>query len=239
MHNCVMTDLAAPAHPTEAASPISAELAAALDHLVFAGPDLAAAVAHVAALTGVTAAQGGRHAIGTANALIAFTVGGARGSHYLEIIGPDPEGERSAAQIAAFGIDSISGPTLSTYCVHPVRGSIADAAANARIAGLTLGEVSAQSRTKPDGSVLAWSFTAPPSAVSPIVPFVIDWGTTAHPGLSDLPTLELVALSGVHPSPGVLQAQLALLGVELSIVKGDEPALIATVRGPLGEAELR
>lgn len=235
----VMTELAADAPTSEASTPLSAELAAVLDHLVFAGPDLEAAVAHVAALTGVTAAQGGRHAIGTANALIAFTVGGARGPHYLEIIGPDPEGDRTASDIAAFGINTLHAPALSTYCVHPVQGSIADAAANARIAGLSLGDISAQSRTKPDGTVLAWSFTAPPSRLSPIVPFVIDWGTTAHPGLSELPTLELVALRGVHPSAGVLQAQLALLSVELDLTTGDDPALIATVRGPLGEAELR
>lgn len=239
MHNCVMTELAADARPSEATIPLSAELAAALDHLVFAGPDLAGAVARVAELTGVVAAPGGRHAIGTANALIAFTVAGARGSHYLEIIGPDPEGGRPASEIPAFGINTLQAPTLSTYCVHPVQGSIADAAANARIAGLALGDISAQSRTKPDGTVLAWSFTAPPATLSPVVPFVIDWGTTAHPGLSELPTLELVALRGVHPSAGVLRAQLALLGVELDITKGDKPELIATVRGPLGEAELR
>lgn len=235
----VMTEPAADVRPSEAITPLSAELAAVLDHLVFAGPDLGAAVAHVAALTGVTAAQGGRHAIGTANALIAFTVAGARGPHYLEIIGPDPEGDRTAADITAFGINTLQSPALSTYSIHPVKGSIADAAANARVAGLSLGDISAQSRTKPDGTVLAWSFTAPPTQLSPIVPFVIDWGTTAHPGLSELPTLELVALRGVHPSAGVLQAQLALLGIELDITKGDEPALIATVRGPLGEAELR
>lgn len=234
-----MTDLAAAVRTAEPAQSLSVELAAALDHLVFAGPDLTAAIDHVARLTGVTAAQGGRHAIGTANALIAFTVGGARGSHYLEIIGPDPEGDRTASDITAFGINTLQAPALSTYCVHPVRGSIADAAANARIAGLSLGDISAQSRTKPDGTVLAWSFTAPPSELSPIVPFVIDWGTTAHPGLSELPTLELLSVRGVHPSAGVLQAQLALLGVELDVVRGDKPALIATVRGPLGEAELR
>ncbi|MET1018679.1 MAG: VOC family protein [Microterricola sp.] len=234
-----MTDATADTRPAPLDAPLAEALAAAIDHLVFAGPDLAAAVAHIADVTGVTAAPGGRHAIGTANALIAFTVAGARGPHYLEIIGPDPEGERAASEIEIFGINTLQAPTLSSYAVHLGSTGIEDAAARGRAAGLALGDVAAQSRTKPDGSVLAWSFTAPPSHVSPIVPFLIDWGTTAHPGLSELPTLELVALRVEHPDPAGLQEQLAELGVPLDIVRGDSPALIATVRGTLGEVELR
>ncbi|WP_104477388.1 VOC family protein [Microterricola pindariensis] len=234
-------DAAAP-RPEAVAAPLPAALAAVLDHLVLAGPDLGAAVAHVARLTGVTAAPGGRHALGTANALIAFTVAGARGTHYLEIIGPDPEGEQPASAIATFGIDTLQAPTLSSYAVHADAAApedIAELAARGTEAGLPLGVVAAQSRTKPDGSVLAWSYTAPPSRVSPVVPFLIDWGSTAHPGLSELPTLELVALRGEHPTPERLRAQLDALGVPLDLVPGAVPALVATVRGPLGEAELR
>src|SRR5699024_8908953 len=69
-----------------------APIPAQLDHVILAGPDLPEAISAVEQLTGVRAAPGGKHPTGTANALIAFTVGGRRVPHYLELIGPDPEG---------------------------------------------------------------------------------------------------------------------------------------------------
>lgn len=56
---------------------------AELDHVIYAGPDLPEAIDAVERLTGVRAAPGGTHPTGTANALIAFTVGGRRVPHYL------------------------------------------------------------------------------------------------------------------------------------------------------------
>jgi len=56
-----------------------------LDHLVFAAPDLAAAVAQFTELTGVAPVPGGRHpGGGTANYLVGF--GGAYRDGYLEIV---------------------------------------------------------------------------------------------------------------------------------------------------------
>jgi hypothetical protein len=35
------------------------------------------------------------------------------------------------------------------------------------------------------------------------VPFLIDWGTTPQPGLSDIPTIELVSLVRTEPDPAL------------------------------------
>jgi len=73
---------------------------AILDHVVLAGPDLAATIDEVERRTGVRAPLGGRHPGGTANALIAFTRGGRRVKQYLELIGPDAEGGWTAPRSA-------------------------------------------------------------------------------------------------------------------------------------------
>ena len=61
-----------------------------LDHVVIAGPDLAALVDWFAERTGVVAAPGGAHPTGTANALVALTVDGRRAPQSIELSGPHP-----------------------------------------------------------------------------------------------------------------------------------------------------
>lgn len=205
-----------------------------IDHVVYAGPDLGALVAEFAERTGVTPVAGGVHPTGTANYLVAFTVAGARGPHYLELIGPNPEFDGPTP--TTFGIDQLTSPVVATWAIHPA--DIAETVAAARAGGFDAGEIAPLSRLTPSGDLLEWSLTKPVDAATPLVPFLIDWGTTAHPGQSDLPTIELVSIEGEHPDVEGVRATLDLYGVEIDLVEAATPALRLVLRGPKGDIEL-
>jgi hypothetical protein len=204
---------------------------APLDHLVFGGPDLLAAVAFVAGLTGVTAIPGGRHlGEGTANYLIGLGPGS-----YLEIVGPDPVAGPPGAP-RWFGLDLITGPRLLTWAVRSE--DIDGAVASAKAAGYEPGPVRAMSRRTDDGADLSWRLTRDTvAATGGVVPFFIDWGSTAHPSSRQLPQLELVSLGAGHPSPEQVRPAIAAMGAELQVHRG--PAgLQAQLSGPLGRITL-
>ncbi|MFT3887569.1 MAG: VOC family protein [Arachnia sp.] len=204
-----------------------------LDHVVIAAPNLHGLVTWFAERTGITAAPGGAHPTGTANALVALTVDGARGPHYIELIGPDPA-RAGEAPPSTFGIDGLSAPSVQAYAVHP--DDIEATVAAARERGFDPGDVSDLSRRKPDGELLEWRLTKGERLAG--VPFLIDWGTTLQPGLSDIPAIELVSLVRVEPDPEPLRARLAALGLGdgvAEVVEGDEPGYQLVLRRADGE----
>lgn len=208
-----------------------------LDHIVYAGPSLEAAIDAVEAATGVRARPGGRHPTGTANALIAFTVDGARAPHYLEIIGPDAERGVKQADVATFGISSLREPVVAAYGVRAA--DIDGRVRAARAAGVDLGDVFDLSRTTADGELLEWRLTpADRSGLGAIVPFLIDWGSTPHPSQGDLPALELVSFSLEHPAPRAARTWLDAVGVATPVAEGPAPALVVEVAGPHGVVRL-
>ncbi|MGO1286070.1 MAG: VOC family protein [Brachybacterium sp.] len=193
-----------------------------LDHIVIAGPDLAELVDWFRELTGVTAAPGGTHPTGTANALVALTVDGAKRPHYLELIGPDPEREGDELP-KTFSINRLKKPTLITYAVHPE--GIDQVVERARAEGFDPGDVEELSRRAPDGTELTWRLTQAQAPRNYGVPFLIDWGTTDQPGLGDLPSIELVSFDRVEVNPGPQQKSNDALGL------GDGIAEIREGRG--------
>lgn len=204
-----------------------------IDHLVFATPDLAAGVKHVERLLGVKAIPGGQHpGGGTRNALI-----GLGNDTYLEIIGPDPD-QPKPARPRRFGIDELREPRLVTWAA---KGTDLDAIVQrAKGLGIELGQVQSGSRRRPDGVLLSWRLTVSPVLTAEgIVPFFIDWGQTAHPA-STLPKgCAIVAFRAEHPDARRVQAALSAVGLNLRVDKGSAPALIATIRTPRGDVELR
>lgn len=189
-----------------------------LDHVVIAGPDLAGVVDWFGERTGVVAAPGGAHPTGTANALVALTVDGQRGPQYIELIGPDPA--RTQPELpTTFGIDALTEPQIRTYAVHP--SDIDATVAAARAAGYDPGDVSDLSRRTPAGDLLEWRLTRGENRRAD-VPFLIDWGQTAHPGLGDIPAIELVSFTRLEPDPAPLRGVLAALGLGDGVARVEE-----------------
>ncbi|MDQ1138565.1 hypothetical protein QE410_003364 [Microbacterium sp. SORGH_AS 1204] len=204
-----------------------------LDHVVIAGPDLAGLIDWFAERTGVVAAPGGAHPTGTANALVALTVDGERGPQYVELIGPDPARARPELP-TTFGIDTLAEPRVQAYAVHPTDIDATVAAARAR--GYDPGDVSDLSRRTPDGILLEWRLTRGEHHRID-VPFLIDWGHTPQPGLSDIPTIELVSFVRTEPDPAPLTGILNTLGLGdgvAEVVAGEQSAFRLTLRTPAG-----
>lgn len=209
------------------------EFLSEVDHLVFVTPDLAAGITQVERLLGVSAVPGGQHpGWGTRNALI-----GLGDNTYLEIIGPDPD-QPKPGRPRRFGIDELKAPRLATWAA---KGTDLEAIVeNAKSRGLDLGQVQAGSRRRPDGVLLSWRLTVSPALTADgIVPFFIDWGKTPHPAAALPKGCVLIALRAEHPDAGRVQAELSTLGLNIRVDSGSAPTIIATIRTPNGDVELR
>lgn len=202
-----------------------------IDHLVYAAPDLEAAVDRIDRALGVRPAPGGRHPRwGTRNALLSLGP-----DMYLEILAPDPERPESPT---LFGLDRLEAPRLVTWVA---KGSDLERRVQvAAAAGVHLGEIIAAGRETPDGSVLSWRLTDPEVVLADgIVPFLIDWGDSRHPATDAPGGCILAALRAEHPEPARVAAMLRAIGSDMPVAEGPVPALIATIRIPAGEIELR
>jgi|RhiMethySRZTD1v2_1073278.scaffolds.fasta_scaffold1316283_2 glyoxalase-like protein len=208
-------------------------LPSTVDHLVYATPDLPLGIETIEKLLGVRAMPGGQHSgRGTRNALISLGP-----DIYLEIIGPDPD-QPAPTLARPFGIDDLNEPRLVTWVA---KGQSLDSfVKEAATAGVRLGEVIDGSRRRTDGVALSWRYTDPRTVVfDGLVPFFIDWGTTAHPAATATRGASLIGLRAEHPDPEPVQRALDKLGLDLRVQRGPRPALIATVHTPHGRVELR
>lgn len=205
-------------------TPCPMTISLAIDHLVYAVPDLATAVADIEERTGVAPIPGGAHVgRGTYNALL-----GLGGHTYLEIIGPDPAQPEPEAP-RPFGIDDLIRPGLVTWCARADRDLESVVAALVAI-GDQVGPIDAMSRRRPDGVLLEWRLTTPRLDDGGVIPFFIDWGATPHPTTS-LPVggfvLELIL---THPDPERIER--ILTAASTSGLVDDEASVIRVEHGP-------
>jgi glyoxalase-like protein len=236
MKKCVMTSIITLVSlmATGRAAPRGSDnVLAQVDHLVYATPDLKVGMDTLERLLGVRATLGGQHpGLGTRNALIALG-----SSSYIEIIGPDPE-QAKPNEPRRFGIDDLKVPRLVTWVAKGTQ--LERLAADARLHGMNLGQVSSGSRKRLDGVVLSWRYTDPSVVIADrIVPYFIDWGTTPHPALTAANGATLIGLRAEHPDVRRVRNMLDQLGLHLPIQQGATPALIATLSSPKGRIELR
>ena len=202
-----------------------------LDHLVYAVPDLEAAVAHFEAKLGAAPRAGGKHdGLGTHNAILS---GGAQ--RYVELIAADPE-EPAPAQPRPFGLDRLKRARLVTWAVRS--GDIAADVERSRQAGFDPGLVLEVSRQQPNGERVAWKLSLRPESYGDgLVPFVIDWGQAAHPAEAGA-RCSLEGFRGLHPDPDSIRSALDALGVSFEVAIGSAPELRSVVVGPSGRLEL-
>ena len=204
----------------------------ALDHIVYASPDLSLAIERVSALTGVQPVRGGSHSgRGTRNAL--FSLGSDQD---VEVLAPDPTQPPEALARATNRIPAKARITTWVAKCNDLEEAIRTAAQH----GLDLGHIEAMSRSLPSGDQLSWRLTRGAEPGEGLVPFLIDWSTTPHPALSSPTGCALRFFRAEHPDPFRVRDYLALLGLQdaLEVSYGPEPRLLAGLSTPNGEVVL-
>lgn len=206
------------------------EVPSLLDHVLLGCSALESGIAFVEERTGVRAAFGGVHpGRGTENALLAL---GPR--RYLEIIAPDPKQGR----VEQFSIiTELKEPELIGWAAHP--GSLDAFAKKLTAAGVPFEGPRDGSRARPDGRMLRWKTLNLKDDASGLLPFFIEWSADSpHPSADAPKGCSLVRFEAATPDPDALSKQIAILGLDLSVVKADKPQLRATIAGPKGQLPL-
>ncbi|HEX8865497.1 MAG TPA: VOC family protein [Lentzea sp.] len=194
-----------------------------IDHLVYAAPDLDAAVLDIEQRFGVRASGGGQHlGLGTHNKLLALGR-----LTYLEIIAPDPR-QPEPELPRPFGVDGVVAPGLVAWAV--TCDDISRARDEAAARGFDPGHVIDGQRRTASGEVLRWRLTSN-ALVGGVVPFLISWGSTPSPALSAPGDLVLESLHVEHPDPALIAPQLYALGADVEVRLGSAPALVAEISG--------
>jgi hypothetical protein len=203
------------------------EVPSLLDHVLLGCNDLPGGIDFVERRIGVRAAFGGVHpGRGTQNALLSF---GER--RYLEIIAPDPAQKGSVRNDQFL---KLAEPRLVGWAAHP--GDIDQFASSLRKSGVAFHPPQPGSRQRPDGRMLNWKSLSLEDDHGGLLPFFIEWGASSlHPSADAPKGCTLVRFAATSPDPGELSRLSTLLGLDLSITKGEKPQLHATFSGPRGE----
>ncbi len=159
-----------------------------IDHIVVAVQDLETAIREFGA-AGFTVVRGGRHNIGTHNALIAFADGS-----YIELIAfltPIPAHPWYRALERGGG--------LVDFCMRTT--DLGRDAEVMRRAGASIGDAAAMTRDRPDGYRLVWKLAIPQAPMNGQLPFLIEDQT---------PRDERVPRERSHPNGAIGIARVTL-----------------------------
>lgn len=201
-----------------------------LDHLVWLAADLDEACAQFEAMSGVAAQYGGKHPIGTHNALVGFGP-----QVYLEIVAPQPGVTEGHPWVTA--ARKRPEPHLLAYCMRSA-SSLSDLARQAKAKGLCDADPFPLSRHQPSGELLEWELYMPSIAgAGAAVPFFIDWAETPHPSRSASSAAALVSFAVEHPDPDSIAPAMSLLAPGVRVDRSSEEitlrAEIGTPRGKI------
>lgn len=145
-----------------------------IDHIIYAAPELQAAVDDIENRLGVRAAGGGQHTgQGTHNKVLAL---GPR--TYLEIIAPDPSQPEPAAP-RPYGVHGVKRAGVVGWALQC--DDIDRAIREARARGFDPGDAIDGHRRTAKGTELRWRLTRN-ALTAGVIPFLISWGDPPTPG---------------------------------------------------------
>ncbi|KAA1193999.1 VOC family protein [Pseudohalioglobus sediminis] len=204
------------------------------DHLVFATNDLKEGIEQIEDLLALPATIGGRHPdMGTCNAHVAL------GPYcYIEIIAPDPE-RPDFEGVRPFGIGQHETSQLVAWAAR--REKLTQFVESVRARGCHLSEPFPMSRITPEGETIGWELSFQAEADQDgvnVLPFFIDWGSTAHPASRCKQGATLLAVKLEHPEPEELAKTAEVLELDVVVGLGSSPRIIAQISSPRGEVML-
>lgn len=208
-----------------------AKMVIALDHILWAVPDLDAGSALYEKITGVTPIVGGSHpGFGTRNAL-----SGLSPTTYVEVIAPDPA--QDLAGTMGEGIAALPHPKMLTFAL--ACDDLGAVATSAKAAGITVEDPIAMSRTTPQGVRLDWSIMRIADARWPgRLPFFIDWQGSPHPAGTTPGGATLESFVALDPDPAALAAVYDAIGCPIPVQAGASTGFVGTFATPKGTVVL-
>jgi len=161
-----------------------------IDHIVIAAANLNDAVRNYNE-AGFHVVAGGRHPIGTHNALIALADGA-----YIELISPMQDNIKTR-----WGKLLQDGSGLVDFCMQS--DNLVDEIDRFRHAGIRMSDRQLLSRVRPDGYQLRWAFSTPDDVSPGLIPFLIQ---------DETPRQERVPKETTHPNKvsGIVALTIAI-----------------------------
>lgn len=199
----------------------------ALDHILWAVPDLDEGGALFERLTGASTIVGGSHpGLGTRNRL-----SGLSDTSYFELIAPDPD--QNVADGLGPTIAALPAPKLLTFAL--TCRDLEAVAAAARGAGVTVEPPVAMSRATPDGVRLEWRVMRLSDPRWPGgLPFFIDWGRSPHPATTTPGGVRLAEFAALDPDPVPLRDVYRAIGCDAPVHGSARQGLLARLKTPNG-----
>lgn len=200
-----------------------------IDHLVYATNTFDETIIWFYEISGVKPVFGGYHKTqGTKNALVRI---GERS--YLEILGIDKDNFNVKGS-RWMGIDLIKKPILTRWALESE--DLNSDAAVLKTYNSEMGSIKAGHRKKENGEDLNWEMILPLSEPkTELAPFVIDWGSTAHPAAElevgcellelKFSTSSIIGMKNLYDNLNIINAE---------IVHGDFDSISARIMTPKG-----
>jgi catechol 2,3-dioxygenase-like lactoylglutathione lyase family enzyme len=197
-----------------------------LDHVVVGVPDLDDGIEWWASKTGVRPIPGGPHeGLGTRNALASLG-----DDLYLEIMSVDSA--QDATSQARDWLAALDRPRPFGWCFRcddAARTHTELEAAQVKAAKLTM------RRARPDGREITWDLVFPLHELGPVIPFLIDWGSTPSPAVDAPRGCSLLDATPMHPEPELAQEKLDRMGIVAKVVEGPRSGPCLRFETPRGE----